>query len=217
MRISYSRQYEMKQQIESDLYKKPRQILNEKKRILVENNHKIWLQQYEDTIRLLPDKMINKSDDVRMKVPAIPFEKFDLPESERENFDIYSCEENNWSCDVSKPVPTLTDTTSYYHSSGIPLPIQDALKDEIIALRIEEHLFEKEKRELTNYLDKTFEVCTTTTKLRKAWPSTLQKYIPPEPARAARKAKKQPTVDPETLIAPTQAVKERMTENLLQS
>ena len=217
MRISYSRQYEMKEQIKNDLYKKPRQILNEKKRILVENNHKIWLQQYEDAIRLLPDKMINKSDDIRLKVPAIPFEKFDLPESERETFDIYSCEENNWSCDVSKPVPTLTDTTSYYHSSGIPIPMQDALKDEIIALRIEEHLFEKEKRELSDYLNKTFEVCTTTTKLRKTWPSTLQKYIPPEPARAARKTKTKPTVDPETLIAPTQAVKERMTENLLQS
>ena len=217
MRISYQKQYEMKEQIENDLYKKPRQILNQKKAILVENNHKIWLQQYEDAIRLLPDKMINKSDDVRMKVPAIPFEKFDLPESERENFDIYSCEENNWSCSVGKQVPTLTETTSYYHSQGIPVPIQDALEDEIIALRIEEHLFEKEKRDLTDYLNKTFEVCTTTTKLRKAWPSTLQKYIPPEPARAARKAKTQPTVDPETLIAPTQAVKERMTENLLQS
>ena len=217
MRISYSRQYEMKEQIENDLYKKPRQLLNEKKNILVENNYKIWIQQYEDTLRLLPDTMINMSDDIRMKVPAIPFEKFDLPESERENFDPYSCDESNWSCTVGKRVPMIMENTSYYHSSGIPLPMQDALKDEIIALRIEEHLFEKEKRELTDYLNKTFEACTTTTKLRKAWPSTLQKYIPPEPERAPRKAKPKPTIDPETLIAPTQAVKERMTENLLQS
>ena len=217
MRISYSRQYEMKEQIENDLYKKPRQILNEKKNILVENNYKIWIQQYEDTLRLLPDTMINMSDDIRMKVPAIPFEKFDLPESERENFDPYSCDESNWQCTIGKRVPMIMENTSYYHSSGIPIPMQDALKDEIIALRIEEHLFEKEKRDLTDYLNKTFEACTTTTKLRKAWPSTLQKYIPPEPARAARKAKPKSTVDPETLIAPTQAVKERMTENLLQS
>ena len=217
MRISYTRQYEMKEQIENDLYKKPRQILNEKKAILVENNHKVWLHQYEDTLRLLPDTMINMSDDIRLKVPAIPFEEFDLPESERANFDIYSCDENNWSCNIGKKVPMMMETTSYYHSQGIPVPMQDALKDEIIALRIEEHLFEKEKRDLSDYLNKTFEVCTTTTKLRKAWPSTLQKYIPPEPARAARKAKPKVTVEEDELIAPTQAVKERMTENLLQS
>ena len=217
MRISYTRQYEMKEQIENDLYKTPRQILNEKKAILVENNHKVWLHQYEDTLRLLPDTMINVSDEIRLKVPAIPFEEFDLPESERANFDIYSCDENNWSCNIGKKVPMMMETTSYYHSQGIPVPMQDALKDEIIALRIEEHLFEKEKRDLSDYLNKTFEVCTTTTKLRKAWPSTLQKYIPPEPARAARKAKPKVTVEEDELIAPTQAVKERMTENLLQS
>ena len=219
MRISYHRQHEMKEQIEKDLYTQPRRLLNEKKKVLVENNYKIWIQQYEDTLRLLPDKMINTTDTLKLKVPAISFEKFDLPESERANFDIYSCEENNWSCDVDKPVPMMMETTSYYHSQAIPVPMQDALKDEIIALRIEEHNFEKEKRDLRKYLDQTFEACTTTTKLRKAWPSTLQKYIPPEPARAARKPKTGAKVEPETFveIAPTDALKQRMTENLLQS
>jgi len=110
----------------------------------------------------------------------------------------------------------LMETTNYY-AQNAALPIQDALKDEIIALRIEEHNFKKEKRDLRKYLEQTFEACTTTTKLRKAWPSTLQKYIPPEPERAPKRTKPKSTIDPETLIAPTQAVKERMTENLLQS
>ena len=217
MRISYHRQHEMKEQIEKDLYKQPRHLLNEKKNVLVEANHKIWLSQYENTLKLLPDSMIQTTDTLKLKVPAISFEQFDLPESERANFDIYPCNEENWRSDVSKAVPSLMETTSYYHSSSLPIPVQESLKDEIITLRIEEYLFEKEKRDLRVYLDKTFEACTTTTKLRKAWPSTLQKYIPPEPERAPKRAKPKSTIDPETLIAPTQAVKERMTENLLQS
>ena len=217
MRISYTRQYEMKEQIENDLYKKPRHLLNEKKNVLVEANHKFWLSQYENTLKLLPDSMIQTTDTLKLKVPAISFEQFDLPESERANFDIYPCMEENWRCDVGKAVPSLMETTSYYHSSSLPVPIQESLKDEIIALRIEEYLFEKEKRDLRQYLDKTFDTCTTTTKLRKAWPSTLQKYIPPEPARAARKAKPKVTVEEDELIAPTDALKQRMTENLLQS
>ena len=217
MRISYHRQHEMKEQIEKDLYKQPRHLLNEKKNVLVEANHKIWLSQYENTLKLLPDSMIQTTDTLKLKVPAISFEQFDLPESERANFDIYPCNEENWRSDVSKAVPSLMETTSYYHSSSLPVPVQESLKDEIIALRIEEHLFEKEKRDLRVYLDKTFEACTTTTKLRKAWPSTLQKYIPPEPARAARKAKPKVTVEEDELIAPTNALKQRMTENLLQS
>ena len=217
MRISYHRQHEMKEQIEKDLYKQPRYLLNEKKNVLVEANHKIWLSQYENTLKLLPDSMIQTTDTLKLKVPAISFEQFDLPESERANFDIYPCNEENWRCDVGKAVPSLMETTSYYHSSSLPVPVQESLKDEIIALRIEEYLFEKEKRDLRVYLDKTFEACTTTTKLRKAWPSTLQKYIPPEPARAARKAKPKVTVEEDELIAPTNALKQRMTENLLQS
>ena len=217
MRISYHRQHEMKEQIEKDLYKQPRHLLNEKKNVLVEANHKIWLSQYENTLKLLPDSMIQTTDTLKLKVPAISFEQFDLPENERAYFEIYPCNEENWRSDVSKAVPSLMETTSYYHSSSLPVPIQESLKDEIIALRIEEYNFEKEKRDLRVYLDKTFEACTTTTKLRKAWPSTLQKYIPPEPARAARKAKPKVTVEEDELIAPTNALKQRMTENLLQS
>ena len=216
MRISYTKQHEMKEQIEKDLYMQPRRLLMDKKEILVKANYEIWVNQYKDALKILPKTMVNTSDTIKLKVPAISFEKFDLPQSEKENFDLYSCDEYIWSTHVSPEVPMLMESSGYY-AQNASLPMQDALKDEIIALRIEEHNFEKEKRDLRNYLEQTFEACTTTTKLRKAWPSTLQKYIPPEPERAPRRAKPKSTIDPETLIAPTQAVKERMTENLLQS
>jgi hypothetical protein len=57
------------------------------------------------------------------------------------------------------------------------------------------------------------EINNTTTKLRKVFPSTLQKYIPPEPPRAPRQAKL-PLVDTEQPDVPTN-LKQRMTENLL--
>lgn len=217
MRISYTRQYEMTEQIQKDLYNQPQALLNKKKRIMVENNYKIWIDQYMSALQALPDKMIATTDRIRLKVPAISFEQFDSPDFDQEYFDLHSCNEDTWTCEMDKPVPSIMETTHYYHNSSAGIPMQDALKDEIIALRIEEYLFEKEKRDLKKYLSNTFEACSTTTKLRKAWPSTLQKYIPPEPARAPRKAKAKPAVDPQTFIAPTQAVKERMTENLLQS
>ena len=216
MRISYTRQHEMKDQIEKDLYTQPRRLLMDKQEVLVKANYEIWVNQYKDSLKILPKTMVNTSDRIELKVPAVSFEKFDLPQSEKENFDLYSCDERSWSAHVSPEVPMLMESSGYY-AQNAALPMQDALKDEIIALRIEEHSFEKEKRDLRTYLEQTFEARTTTTKLRKAWPSTLQKYIPPEPERAPRRAKPKPTIDPETLIAPTQAVKERMTENLLQS
>ena len=216
MRIGYTKQHEMKEQIEKDLYMQPRRLLMDKKEVLIKANYEIWVNQYKDALKILPKTMVNTSDTIKLKVPAVSFEKFDLPQSEKENFDLYSCDEYIWSTHVSPEVPMLMESSGYY-AQNASLPMQDALKDEIIALRIEEHNFEKEKRDLRNYLEQTFEACTTTTKLRKAWPSTLQKYIPPEPERAPRRAKPKSTIDPETLIAPTQAVKERMTENLLQS
>ncbi len=216
MRISYTRQHEMKEQIERDLYMQPRRLLMDKKEVLVKANYEIWVNQYKDALKILPKTMVNTSDTIKLKVPAVSFEKFDLPQSEKENFDLYPCDEHIWSTHVSPEVPMLMESSGYY-AQNASLPMQDALKDEIIALRIEEHNFEKEKRDLRKYLGQTFEACTTTTKLRKAWPSTLQKYIPPEPERAPKRAKPKSTIDPETLIAPTQAVKERMTENLLQS
>ena len=216
MRISYTKQHEMKEQIEKDLYTQPRRLLMDKQEVLVKANYEIWVNQYKDALKILPKTMVNTSDTIKLKVPAVSFEKFDLPQSEKENFDLYSCDEYIWSTHVSPEVPMLMESSGYY-AQNASLPMQDALKDEIIALRIEEHNFEKEKRDLRKYLGQTFEACTTTTKLRKAWPSTLQKYIPPEPERAPRRAKPKSTIDPETLIAPTQAVKERMTENLLQS
>ena len=57
------------------------------------------------------------------------------------------------------------------------------------------------------------EINNTTTKLRKAFPSTLQKYIPPEPPRAARQPKL-PLEQPDQPDIPTN-LKQRMTENLL--
>ena len=77
-----------------------------------------------------------------------------------------------------------------------------------------EHLYlQIEKRDMKKYLRTTLEVNNTTTKLRKAFPSTLQKYIPPEPTRAPRQAKL-PINEPDAVELPGN-LKLRMTENLL--
>jgi hypothetical protein len=64
-----------------------------------------------------------------------------------------------------------------------------------------------------DYVNDSLEKLGTTVRLRKAWPEALQKYIPAEPVRAARKSKEE---QEELFTAPTDAIKQRMTENLLE-
>ena len=139
-----------------------------------------------------------------MEVPALNIEGENPSET---------CDKVTWSEYASTPVPIMQTGSSYYNSKEIPIPLQESLKEEVLALRLEDWNLIIEKRDMKKYLRTTLEVNNTTTKLRKAFPSTLQKYIPPEPPRAPRKAKLD-LPDPVQPEVPTN-LKQRLTENLL--
>ena len=205
MRLSYSKQCDIEEAILSDLYAPPKQKIDDKKGSLVLRNHAEWIKPLMPLINQLPEYMLVTSESVELEVPFIDT-----------NAEAYNkCEKTKWREYAPKPVPIMQKGSSYYNSSVIAIPLQDDLKEEVLALRLEEFNLDQEKTAMIKYLNKTMEINNTTTKLRKVFPSTLQKYIPPEPPRAARQTKL-PLVDPEQPDVPTN-LKQRMTENLLEN
>ena len=203
MRLSYAKQDEIQKAILSDLYNPPKQKIDDKKGALVLRNHAEWIKPLMPFINQLPDYILMTSESVELEVPFI--------DTNAEEYD--KCNKTTWREYAPKPVPVMQKGSSYYNSSSVPIPLQDDLKEEVLALRLEEYNLEQEKSAMRKYLHKTMEINNTTTKLRKVFPSTLQKYIPPEPPRAPRQAKL-PLVDTEQPDVPTN-LKQRMTENLL--
>ena len=203
MRLSYAKQHDIQEEILNDLYNPPKQKIDNKKGALVMRNHAEWIKPLMPHINQLPEHMFVISESVEMEVPFI--------DTDTEEYD--KCEKTHWREYASKPVTVMQKGSSYYSSSTIPIPLQDDLKEEVLALRLEEFNLAQEKTAMKKYLKTTLEVNNTTTKLRKAFPSTLQKYIPPEPPRAARQAKL-PIETPEEVELPGN-LKQRMTENLL--
>ena len=204
MRLSYQKQHDIKEAILTDLYTAPRKKLDDKKGALVMRNHAEWVKPLMSIINQLPENMTVMSENVRMEVPALDIEGENPSDS---------CEQVTWSEYASHPVPIMQTGSTYYNSKEIPIPLQDDLREEVLALRLEDWNLKIEQRDMKKYLRTTLEINNTTTKLRKAFPSTLQKYIPPEPPRAPRQAKL-PIDEPEAIELPGN-LKIRMTENLL--
>jgi len=203
MRLSYSKRQDIQDAILNDLYNPPKQKIDNKKGGLVMRNHAEWIKPLMPHINQLPEHIFIISESVEMEVPFIDT-----------NAEAYNkCEKTKWREYASKPVTVMQKGSSYYSSSTIPIPLQDDLKEEVLSLRLEEHNLEQEKSAMKKYLRTTMEINNTTTKLRKVFPSTLQKYIPVEPPRAARQPKL-PLEKPEEVEIPGN-LKQRMTENLL--
>ena len=210
MRISFSKQHDIKEAIVKDLYDPPIKKIDKQKGALVLRNHTEWVGKYMPIIKQLPIEMIHTSDRIKIIIPAMEPE-FD--HSNPSNIEAHEkCHETTWSQYVDSGLPTLVKGTGW-SAEDVPIPIQEGMEEEILALRTEEWSLKEEKKKMERYLSKTMELNNTTTKLRKVFPSTLQKYIPPEPPRAARQPKL-PLEQPDQPDIPTN-LKQRMTENLL--
>jgi hypothetical protein len=123
--------------------------------------------------------------------------------------------DNNITWYYNHPTELLTTLTGNgWNSRAIPITIDDSLLEEVLASLTKEKDLYSEKNELMDYVNDTLEQLGTTVKLRKAWPQALQKYIPAEPVRATRKSKEE---QEELFAAPTDAIKLRMTQNLLEN
>ena len=190
MRLSKQKQYDIAEAIKSDMYDKPIKAIDKEQSDLVYKNYLLWVAPYKAIADQLPEDMVSRDKQVTMTVD----------------------EHVKWAYYHTSELVTTVRGTGW-NASSVPIPVDDFLKAEVEVLLAKEKELLTERNELMDYVNDSLEQLGTTVKLRKAWPQALQKYIPPEPVRATRKSKEE---QEELFTAPTDAIKQRMTENLLE-
>lgn len=213
MRMSYQKQNDLKDAVLKDLYDAPMQKIADKKGALVLRNHSEWIKPLMPIINQLPHGMVSTSDTIRLEVPELTLEARELAQitTSEESWD-NTCAKTTWTQYSDAKLPIMTKGTGW-NSQEIDIPLQDGMREEVIALRLEEYQIDQEKRQMRKYLQTTMEIHNTTTKLRKVFPSTLQKYIPAEPPRKPKQTRL-PVDLPDEVSVPGN-LKQRLTENLL--
>tara|TARA_R110002012_G_scaffold149206_4_gene308200 strand:+ start:1162 stop:1788 length:627 start_codon:yes stop_codon:yes gene_type:complete len=206
MRLSHQKQYDIKETILKHLYDASKQRLDDKKGALVLRNHSEWIKPYMTIINQLPDYLLNTAESIQMEIPELSNMGLDDAGYQKK------AHKTTWTQFVDAGLPIMRKGSGW-NAKEIPIPLQDGMREEVIALRTEDFELSQEKRAMEKYLDTTMEINNTTSKLRKVFPSTLQKYIPPEPPRAPR----QPKLNLDTPEQPDVPgnLKKRLTENLL--
>jgi len=106
---------------------------------------------------------------------------------------------------------------SRWSSSAKSIEVNDTLLDEVNLVIAEDTTVENEKKSLKIFIEESLDKHNTTVKLRKAWEEypILLKYIPAEPVRAPRKAKQEDL--PMEAVLKLDMLKQRLTQNLLES
>jgi hypothetical protein len=190
MRLSQTKQLEISEKIKKDLYDKPIKTIDKEQEDLVYENYLLWVAPYIDIANKLPNDMVSRDKQIYMSVTK----------------------NVEWNYYHTADLIT-TVKGSGWNAKSQAIPLQQEIEKRVLDLLTKEKALYSEKNELMDYVNESMDKLGTTVKLRKAWPQALQKYIPPEPVRATRKSKEE---QEELFTAPTDAIKQRMTENLLE-
>jgi len=197
----------IRDKILNELYKKSENALDLRRTNIAIENRDYFLNPLATTIQNLPEQLLAHS---KVYSVSIKYE----PTTETENNVI-----ENWNyhseAPIINPVDNFSTISSYY---GVPAQTLDprlhskaeTLCKDILKVRVE-------KRTMTRYLDSTMEKYTGSLQLRKVWPESLHKHLPPEPVKIPRKSKgtgtkKVEVVDPEVPAS----LNTRLTENLFE-
>jgi hypothetical protein len=190
MRLSQTKQTEIAEKIKKDMYDKPFAAIDKEQKDLVYENYLLWVAPYQDIVNQLPTEMVCRDDHIKMDV----------------------VEHVTWNYYHNSKLVNLV-TGSGWSTSSHSIPLQKELEPAAMTLLDKEKDLTSEKNELMDYVNESMHTLGTTLKLRKTWPHALHKYIPAEPLRKSKKTKE---VQEELFAAPTDAIKQRMTENLLE-
>ena len=127
MRLSFSKQHDIKQAIVKDLYDPPTKKIDKQKGALVLRNHTEWVGKYMPIIKQLPIEMIHTSDRIKVTIPALEPE-FD--QSNPSNIEAHEkCHETTWSQYVDSGLPTMMKGSGW-NAEDIPIPIQEGMEED---------------------------------------------------------------------------------------
>ena len=207
MRIGDYELRNIREKILTDLYGKSEEKFENRKEAIAKQNREYFIEQLMSTIVSLPVELIAHTNQYSVKI------KYTSPSADKkENPDIIE----NWGFRSNKPIPNPKDPSknsgSYYES--IPeQPLDPRLHDSRAQLCEEILKLNKEKADMSNYLADTTRRYKGSVQLRKIWPGSLHKYLPPEPVKIPKKSKEQISKDDPEI---PDHLTHRLTENLLE-
>ena len=212
MRIGDYELRNIREKILTELYGKLEEKFEKRKEEIAKQNREYFIEPLMSTIVSLPIELIAHTNQYSVKI------KYTSPNTDKtDNPNLHDIIEN-WGFRSDKPIPNPKDPSknsgSYYES--IPDQPLDPRLHDITAQLCEEILkLNKEKAEMSNYLADTTRRYKGSVQLRKIWPESLHKYLPPEPIKITKSNKpkeKITTNDPEI----PDHLTHRLTENLLE-
>tara|TARA_R110002020_G_scaffold133997_2_gene299008 strand:- start:554 stop:1183 length:630 start_codon:yes stop_codon:yes gene_type:complete len=197
----------IREKILTDLYGKSEEKFEKRKEEIAKQNREYFIEPLMSTIVSLPIELIAHTNQYSVKI------KYTSPSADKkENPDIIE----NWGFRSNKPIPNPKDPSknsgSYYES--IPDQPLDPRLHDITAQLCEEILkLQIEKSQMSNYLADTTRRYKGSIQLRKVWPESLHKYLPPEPVKIPKKSKEKISKDDPEI---PDHLTHRLTENLLE-
>ena len=211
MRLSSNFKHTMKRKILEDLYTAAGESTQKRQSDIAKRNNEYALEPYNHILDQLPSELVAHAFrcTVLIKYKADP-----------DNPTRYALD-TTWSYDFDTPIVTFVDKPlrSYSHISTASTALDPRLYQDAANLAEEVLALQKEKQELTDYLDHTLEQWSGTKQLETVWPVSLHKYLP-VPRNTLRgslkKSKNTTTKSIPTASAAPIGLGERLTTNLLE-
>jgi len=207
MRIGSWELENIRNKILRDLYSKEEENHSKRKTEIVRKNREYYIEQFNSILQTLPEELIDEHREFKTEI------KYSTPNTNSEEFDVN--ESWTFASDTPQVNPVQKRTTSYGGSSPAPQPLDSRLKDTTDQLCEEIITLRNKRKETHNYLITTTRKFTGSLQLRKEWPASFHKYLPPEPVKVAKPAKETKNVVVDDVVLPDH-IHETMTNNLLE-
>ena len=210
MRISEYEKSNIRHRILDDLYEKTFEELLKRQRKVAKDAFNYALEPYLETLTALPAGLVPRVQ------AAVVHIKYTSPIEVHPEFDKVN---EDWRYGFNTPQIGFAQTEPYEYGRVTPAAVTldprqyeetAELLDELIAIR-------SEKAKLKKYLHETMSTFSGSLQLKKVWPTTLHKYLPPEPVKTPKAATAKPVKKeaPAPVVAPID-LKARLTTNLLE-
>ena len=196
----------IKNKILADLYGKQETKLNGQRKEIAKQNRELLLKEFKVHIDSIPTQLFHIGRTYQLFINYKPL-------SDPDTFAL----SETWEVDI----PDQSITPRYSYNMGLTkcipptnlnpklFKVTSLLCEEIIALN-------EEKATMQEFLNMTTTRYTGTLQLRKIWPKSLHKYLPPEPIKQAKLNKQKKKTVEAIIPAPPEKLKERLTTNLLE-
>lgn len=214
MRLSNYKRKQIAQKVIEDLYDSANANITTRLEEFAYKNHIKYLEPIRNSLKLLPQPLINKGNEVTLVIPAELIKEHRINDPK-----ILKPDPTDWKLTFrmrkKDPFPYLAKD---HWRSPDPTPIMHEYADEFKELAIERIQLHSEQSNMEKYVKNTLETCNTTNQLKKLWDSALHKYIPDEPKKQKTKRRNINEDYSEDYLAESAAIaKQRLTKNLLEA